>query len=486
MSSIVKYNSKYISPISSITINHSMAQNRDGECTNPTSNITLNGYLLTNRGSPTSSGTFGLYGPDDCETIAPEVWLNSLLTKHCALSDLFADNYKELEIGTETGSSSLKAYPRVNEVDINNTENPQYFQYTITLEADNIYCGGTALWPTGCSLIRSYDESWDITYEEGEPTAEYGDNRLFKINHSVSAVGSAIAGTGGLTTPPLTNAKNFVCARLKDVSAIPVNCVDNFNYSGELYNYFDSHTMDPVNGSYSVTESWYCTDNPYIENYTIETQGSADQSCPTVSIQGAVRGFERRVNGAVPASGSKYYNAKVRFDAFGETGIFDRAETLSNLDLDPISQSTTISRNIFNGEITYSYNYKKMPTRLLPSAKFEKIALSNNWNEDIYASITILGKGDLIQPVAPAGRARKTSLSIDAVYPCGTGIGVYGPRYYSPYASELQTVINSYNPTGLPDCQYAVVDSQSEDWDRIDGSYKYSITWAWMPTGICT
>ena len=502
MSTIVKYNDKHISPISSVSISHSMGQSTNGQCVAPTYSIVLNGYLLVNRGSPTSSGTFGDYGPEDCETIESDIWLSTLMAKHCAIGALFSENYHELEIGTSTGTPSLKAYPRVLGLNIDDTTNPQYFSYTIDMEADNLFCDGTPIWDTGCSQVKSYEESWDITYDEAEVTAEYGDNRLFKINHTISAVGSMIVNSSGIVLTPVQSAKEFVCSRSGLSSTVPALCVDGFspfsgqlvNTSGNLYNYYESNSVDSVGGSYSKTENWTYTTTPYIEAYSVDTQESSDQSCQTVNIQGSVRGFEKRINGAVPASGSKFYNAQTRFDSLlATTGIFLRAEDLSGLNLDQQALSGTVSYNPFSGEITYNYSYKRMPERLLPSAKFEKVTVSNTWGEDIFAVQTILGRGEIIQPInidesgnTTGHRINKTTLNIDAVYPCTTGVvGRRGPRYYSTYADELQAVVDLYNPTGFPECSWASVESQNEDWDRIDGSYRYSISWTWSESGVC-
>mgnify|MGYP006324200521 CR=1 FL=1 len=78
MSTLVKYNSKQLVPISSVSINHTMGANTNEQCVRPTYNIELNGYLLYNMGSPNSSGQFGNYDNSICEIIDEEDRLNSL------------------------------------------------------------------------------------------------------------------------------------------------------------------------------------------------------------------------------------------------------------------------------------------------------------------------------------------------------------------------------------------------------------------------
>ncbi len=79
----------------------------------------------------------------------------------------------------------------------------------------------------------------------------------------------------------------------------------------------------------------------------------------------------------------------------------------------------------------------------------------------------------------------KSTLSINAVYPCGTGISRKGPRFVEPYAGELQAVVDYYSPTGDADIYFTVVDSQNENWSAQEGTYDYSITWTAQPTGNC-
>lgn len=493
MSSIVKYHDSYLVPISNVSITHTMGSNKTAQCVRPVYNIDINGYLIYNAGSPTSSGTFGNYTYDQCEVIDDDERINALLAKHCAIGSLFGESYHELEIGTTTGQPNLKAFPKILNISLTNTENPSYWGYTVSMEADNLYCDGSPLSPTGCPCVRSFEESWDITYDESEFISESGDNRLFKISHQVSAVGAGIASSGGFLTDPYECAKDFVCGKKGANAIVPATCIEGFSCSGTQYNYTESHNVDIVNGSYSLTESWVCSTGAYVETYSIETQESSDVSCPSVTIQGTIKGFDVRVSGVVPPTGTRYYNAKTRWDALvAVTGVLAKAEEISGYDLDQNPITGTVGRNTFTGEITYSYTYRKLPFRWLPSAKFEKVSFNTNWNEDSYATIQLLNGGQVLHPLNydSAGILRgknltKSSLNISAVYPCGTGISRKGPRFNSPYAEEIQAVVNYYSPTGDPSNWFSVVDAQSETYDPQQGTYEYNVSWVTQPTGNC-
>ncbi len=495
MSSLVKYNSEFLVPVSEVSITHNMGQNVDGVCVRPVYNIDINGYLIYNAGSPTSSGTFGDYTADQCEVISNDERLNALLSKHCAIGSLFAENYKSLELGTTSGGISLTAYPRVISLSLTDTSNPSYWMYNVSLEAPDLFCGGVSISNSGCANeVRSFEESWDISYDESEVLSEYGDNRLFRLSHSISAIGVGIAGSGGLTKSPYLCAKDFVCSRKAENAIIPSVCIDGFNASGDIrYNYYESHSVDTAGGSYSLTESWInCTGN-YIESYSVDSQESSDASCQTVSVQGSIRGFEIRNSGIVSSSGSKYYNANQRFITLESgSGIYNRAQDISGYTLDSYPISSTVGRNNLIGEITYNYSYRKLPFKWLPSAKFEKVSVTSNWGADAYATIGILGVGEVMHPLFINGSGQVTgnklktlSLSIDATYPCGTGISRLGPRFSSPYNTEIQGVVDYYHPSGLPSTYLTMVNSQQETWDPQMGTYSYSVDFSYQDSGVC-
>lgn len=497
MTSLTKYNTKFLVPVSTVTINMTMGSNVDDTCVRPTYNIDINGYLIYNAGSPSSSGTFANLTADQCENIDSDKRLNALLGKHCALVELFSEHYKELELGTTNGSPNLTAYPRVINVSLTDTANPSYWTYSVSLEASDIFCSGISISPTGCdNLIKSFEESWDISYDESEFLSEYGENRLFKVSHQVSAVGAIVAGPSGLTSQPYINAKDFVNRHKGPYSTIPSVCVSGFSSvgSGNLYNYNEAHNIDKANGSYSLSENWIVCNTPYIESYSVEVQDSSDIACPTVSIHGTIRGFDVRNNsGVVPSGSSRYANANNYWNTLeNSSGIYVRATGDSGYILNAYPTSATVSKNKYNGEISYNRSYKNQQFRFLTSAKSENISYGANWGEDSYASIQLLNGGQVLHPlnydnsgVLRGKNLNKATLSINAIYPCGTGISRKGPRFTSPYSGEINAVVAYYNPTGDASNWFTVIESQSETWVPADGSYSYNISFVSQPSGNC-
>jgi hypothetical protein len=489
----VTYNAKHVRPIEAVSIVDNMIHNENGDRLTTVYNINLRGKLLVNRGSPTSSGTYGYFGPGDCENI-PEtgisqtIWLESLITKRGALSSMFSEDYKQLVIGTVAGTADLTCYPKVLSVSVEESDNPQYWPFNISLECDNIFISGVPIQTTG-NRVKSYSDSWDISFDDGNTSGTTGDNRVHTVTHTISAQGLRTYNASGTQTySSIDSAREYVQNRIGASAVIPTVCISGFGTYSNKYNYVDSHVVDVAGGSYSVSETWIYSTGNYLEEYTVESQTTNSKTCPTVSVNGTITGFSERSFADGTITTSKISNAQTFWGTLGASGVKARAEALSGAILydDPVSTSVSIAP--FPGTISYNYEFQGGPTKQLSNAVWENIAVSNKYGEDIYAVIPILGRGEIIQVINGGGyyKAQSTTLTIDAVYPCSTGIHPLGPRYTSGYSTEIQSVIDLYNPSGYGGVGSVVVESQSENWSAYDSAFNYSITWAWTYSGVCS
>lgn len=491
----ITYNSQYIRPIEAISIAHNPIFNEEGIPLSNLYTINMRGKLLVNRGSPTSSGTFGYFGSNDCENI-PETgvssttWIESLLTKRCALSDLFNDHYKELKIGTVAGTADLTCYPRVTSFNVEESDNPQYWPFSVTFEADNLFCSGVPLDATGSPRIRSASESWEFNYDDERVFAESGDNRIYNVGHTVSAQGLRTYGASGqILYSGIDAARQYVQGRVGLLAVAPLTAISGFDSYTTKYNYVDSHSIDLASSTYSVNETWVYCSGPYIEEYTIEKTTSNNRSCPTVSINGNIQGLGIRSLASGDITTSKYTNALNHWNAIGTSGLKSRAESVSGSTLYNEPISTSVSYAPLAGTISYNYEFNGGPTKRLSSAIYESFSLSQNFGEDIYANPAILDAGEIIQLANGSGygRLNSTTLNIEAVYPCSTGTHAFGPRFTPSLSGELQTAINNFNPyLTISGVGYQAIDSQSENWNINDSSYSYSITWKWQTSGVCS
>ena len=513
MSAKVTYNTKRLLPTPFPSISKSIERFDNGDIRNIIYSITLTGYILADRGSPQTNGTYGDFDGSVCEDIAPDAWTSAITEKWCHLSDLFSDDYKELCMSSGAGLHEITAYPRLISMELDTSaENPRYAQYTISLEADTIYCDGTEINNRldGFENIKSYDESWEFSYDRLNIDEDLGDNRIFSVSRTLSAQGLPKIESGVVTKTAFQTAKEFVCSRLLEGSGVelPANCV---NFSDAINtdvqrNYSNTHSINIYSGDYTVTENWMYSEKDYIDIYTISHAKSLTDSCDIVSIQGSFTGFDIRVGGAVTVSA--FNVAKSGFEELGESGIITRVQDTVGFNVDSIPESSTVSYNKFGGVVDYDYTFKQRPQRYVTEAKSEIISISNNWEEDVVNTILILGKGEVVRKNNTTGfRAYSTSLNVDLVFPCSvltsgdeaegqsnlvslTEIPAYGPRFNAQIAGKLQNLVNTYNPANItideaPAFENVSVESQNETWDRNTGSYNYSVTWKFNLAGLC-
>jgi len=490
----VSYDSSVIAPIEAVSIAYNITHNENGDRISVLYDINLRGKLLSNYGSPDPNGTF-LEPATECQVIAntgvnDTNWLESLLNKRCAVNNLFKNDYKKLSIGTVSSGSDLTCYPRVVSLSFEESDNPQYWPFTVNLQADNLFCNGSAVETTGGPRLKTFSETWDFSYDDGALTREYGDNRLYNVTHSVSAQGLKTYGsTGNILYSGIDAARQYVASKIGVNATQPTLAISGFQAYTTKYNYVDVHNVDTQAAIYGVNESWIYHTGNYTEEYTIESNTSNSKSCPTVSINGTITGLGERSLTSGTMISSKYDNAKTYWDTLGASGLKSKIVAKLGGTYYDVPTSTSFTAAPIAGTISYNYEFQGGPTKQLPEANWENITVSNTFSEDIYATATILGGGEIIQVVNGGGfyKLYKTSLTIDATYPCSTGIHKLGPRFTPSLSSSIQSVVNSYNPLlSISGVGYQVVDSQNEAWNAYDSSYNLSITWNWQYLGVCS
>ena len=490
----ITYNNNEIAPIETVSVSHDPIHNENGDRISNSYTINLKGKILSNRGSPTSSGTFISTGTE-CQVIAETGisdtnWLESLLAKRCALANLFETSYQKLSIGTVSATNDLTCYPQVLNFSVEESDNPQYWPFTVSFQADNLFCNGVAMDPTGNYKLRSTSETWEFSFDEAQTFSEVGDNRVYSVTHNVSAQGARSYNSSGVILySGIDAARGYVQSKIGLLAQQPVLAISGLDNYTTKYNYVDVHSIDIGTSTYSVNETWIYSTGAYLEEYTIESQTSNSKTCPTVSINGTITGLGVRSLASGDVTTSKYANAKTFWDSLGTAGLKARCESRTGATLYSSPASTSVSMAPIAGTISYNYEFGSGPTRALPEAVWENINVSNTFGEEMFTVIPILGKGELIQTISNSGyyKAAKLSLTIDAVYPCNSGINKFGPRYSAATSGSLVSLVNSYNPIlAISGIGYCVVESQSESWSPYDGAYNRSITWNYQIQSICS
>ena len=210
--------------------------------------------------------------------------------------------------------------------------------------------------------LREASENWSIEpQEEGskamdlaglssatsEPQSPFFEDHpyTFRITHTINAVGKRVYGGnaahqtgsysnpagGSVTSEAWEEAKKWVQTKLgmtenkkkellRGMGITGANSIqldnpgstqDEFsqNKYGE-YNRLRTENIDEYGGSYSVTETWILSKDPYIEDFSVSMRTSNQQGIVTISMDGNIRGLDNNSDtNQTGASGTKEYTA---------------------------------------------------------------------------------------------------------------------------------------------------------------------------------
>ena len=489
----------------------------------------------------------------------------SILLKQMALRELFSNDGGKMTISTPTYKPFV-CYPRVMSIDfddggIGDRGWNRTVDYTIQLETDRItglpgpdgkidedwdkddFKVTVGSGATATEYDRVYlddvSEDWSIEFNEspskpsddGDDTT-IGDMWTFRITHNVSATGktayeAADGGGTALLREAWENAKIWTTSRLKgptgydtsvssnyDATDTPVVGVDSYT----AYDHVRTENVDEIGGSYSITESWLLSKNPYLEDFTVSTRYDAESGETTASIEGTVSGLETRdsdkmndeydIDNTTDITASKYKNAKTRFDQLTATSDLIIKNRVANilettvLSLELISSGNT--RNKGNGTITYNYEFREKDEceifTACDSAVQDKIKMSSvqiNFTQaaDVFAAITVLGRGGSSAsnykgtgtPIGPVLQdmgttsLQKVSASVEVTMECDASSVFIATGDTLLVAQCVQSWILA-NVKPDTDTYKVFVESDTENWAPKTGKYSRNVTFAY---GYC-
>jgi len=475
----VSYDSKKIIPAPFVAINKVYQKSANGEILGKLYNIVLNGTLVSYKGSPTSSGTFwNQSGYPQDETIPEISRLGALLRKQKALRQLFSDEGRSLEIQSLDGSEPTKCNPRVISIDIPQGQWFTQTPYTITLEADVIY--PIEVQDSGLNLISDASESWNI--ETDDQPEGFGLPRIYRLSHSVSAVGKRFYNEdGSFTKHPWEYARDFVLPKLGFDSTMALSSgVSNLPSFYGGFNHTRSETRDEQGGSFTITETWVLASGTALEDFSVETNKDSASSLTRVSVQGTITGLEQR-DSDLNLTTSKYTNALSRFTIASGLAL-PRAQTYSGYTLNIIPIVERIGRNPVAGTISYGFEYNDRPSTLISGALSESITVVDSLSIQTIALIPVLGRSR--GPV-------KQSLSTQDALTCQVNVELVMPR--ANFGGATQSELQSAFFTQRPDVSGIIraVDpanrgfSQSfttvnrESWDAFNGRFTKEIVFTY-------
>ena len=548
-----------IRPTPLVSISQNISRDGAGEAFGVSYTLTLTGTLLADQGSPYAHDTGGVRYPSPSaspNSVGPygafdsnishfsdnrppkqQVPFNNatqaLLFKQTVLRSLFARDGQRFEVtDIDDDEPSLICFPRF--VDINFTEGiyVDQCQYTVTLEVDtlldkdmkvhvdgSLFSGSAVegqlefdlINDSSSAFIQDYSNDWTLEVDDSFGEAVNLPN-TYRISHSITATGKTHHGPNGKLLA-WEQARKFVQNRLADsiedypnvmgqIGSGTINLIDA--YGG--FNHIRTEQLSESAGSYSVTENWVLASGNSHENYTLTTSTSVDTPFTSVSIDGAIKGLSS-VSPSGYASGTgnmSYENALSKYNSVSNNGvlgvgsnIYQRANNIVAMELNPKPLSVGTSTNEYNGEVTYNVQFDDRPSNAIDIALSENISINDTYPGDIFAIIPVLGRvtGPVLQHIGGRTEYRR-DVSIDLLIGA-SGIGYSGiglsspgstmrtnlllskPSLVEPSATQLKALISELSPAGDAGVRKWFLSPPTENWSPKNGNYSLSLSWTY-------
>ena len=415
-----------------------------------------------------------------------------------SLRGAFDTDYKPFFLGCIGEAPIVSGHPKITAFDVN-YEGDNYTQratYSISLNLPTLVgTGFETVGPETDDLsshgIISYSDDFSLEFadERVGGSVTVGDDTIdipsvYSLTHNVTAQGEPFSGLD-----PTHLAQQFVGTKL-GFSNIMSGVSGILNSSGVVCNNFRTVSVNKTDGTCNASETFVI--NPsgrYREDFEISTNTSLEDAYTTIDINGTIQGYANisYPDPNVPIEGStpKFQNAMTAWDSI--SGItYSRANSfykinpkhlafLASNSLNPTTLSTAFGYNITEGTITYAYSYNDRPINCVADALTETININETEPNDIFASLTVLGRksGPLLQDIGTSG-ARTRDISIDAFLPIRTGCDV-AVDFASP--TEYANLVNEYEANLVSSYGSVYINSHTTSWQPKIGRFTFNKSW---------
>ncbi len=468
--------------------------------------LTVSGTLITCKGSPNSAGEFWTASgyPDeafqtDVEERSPENSMQFLQRKMQALRHLFARDGQSFEVQPLDGTAPLRCYPTVQGIVFNEGIWYDRVDYTITLEADEIYGFDTEFSKDtedsetnqdffkdaeGNNLYLSdVNESWAIeTLEEGE---DENNPYTYRLTHQIGATGKKAYDGDGLVDEPWVQARKWVVPRL-GVDAAYVNATPGIELSGmSAFNHIKQENIDETAGTYSVTENWILAKTNAREDFTVSITTSTESPYTNVRIEGEVIGLETRNAFGTTITESKWTAALARYTSLTGGTILTRAQSYSGITLNITALSNSVGKNPITGRISYSFEYDNRPSNCISGAISERITIQDNNAADVFALIPVIGRaaGPVLQNMGTITETRRTiSIEVLVTPPTqcyNTALGVAQVMAAAP-TTAVDVIIAAFRENLTSSYNQVFKERDDPSWEPKTGRYSRNVTWVFQ------
>jgi len=430
---------KKIIPAPFYAISHDINRSGGGEIISCSYSINLTGSLIANKGSPNSTGVFGV---DSNEAIfSSEDRFASLLVKQKALREVClteaaANNAKSVIIQHVDDVTELETDNKiefnyfVSNIEFEPSTTTDISNYTISFFANDIKYNGQSINPAATGFrdynLRSASDNFSVDWSN-----DYDDT--VTITRSVSAqsskqytddvVGDVSAASGFLY------AKEWVKSRFPtDIRSGPSSALGSIPLlslpAGHIYvNSQVSEQFDKLDGNYGVTVKWlyapntnastYCSDD-----YSVNKNEIFSSAKKSYKISGTIKGYQTNTRSTTAANAAKNY-----FETLNNTTFKNRINAAFGVSTNNLKGPTVnnYTYNAFAGTVTYDLEFYELITDLPTCFIDVDISMTENRDERVIAEIAVPGRssGPIIQDIKTKQSVKRT---INANFVLGSGI----------------------------------------------------------------
>jgi hypothetical protein len=272
-----------------------------------------------------------------------------------------------------------------------------------------------------------------------------------------------------------------------------------------ITNNFRNVSINKTEGSVSVNETYLALTGEVhaYEDFQINTSQSLEDPYVTITVDGTVNGLTSiGYSDSCPATGMPKFNNAVAYWAGISGSIFARAQQVYAVTtlqsghiggagsipvhskVNPLELSKTVGYNPIAGTVTFSFTYDNRPSHCYKHAITEDITFSEVEPNDVFASLTILGKasGPLYQAIGTVGQ-RTREISINAMLPmhtiCCINTGPIcqdTPNFF--FAPDVyDSLILSYATVLAGQYEQVFVTASSKTWEPKTGRFSLNQSW---------
>ena len=476
--------------------------------------LTLNGTLIPDTGRLTDEAFGGI---------------NVLFNRADTISGMrkaFETDFNLLFLGC-TGNPPPKVpiisgYPKVMGIEFSpkGDNYVQQAEYTINLELPTLV--GTGFEPIGVSGGHGDISAYGLTSVSDEFTVEFLEERaggkvditdfgnipsVFSVQRTLSAQGDTL-GTGGTPVDAWQRAKNWVTSQLTDdldqgfpPEATGISGLMCFGTGMTFLNQFRNVSVNKTEGTCNATCSFIAASGTSYEDLDVSIDRSVDNPYTTININGTINGmanlsgmydqcgdevdapeaqtikFNNALSGWNIASGLVYSRAQAVYNSLDwgtKMGDYLRRNPKGALNSGAMTES--LGYNILGGTITYNYTYDDRPYNCYTGALTETINITENNPNDIFASLTVIGRrtGPLLQAISTSG-ATTRDLSIDALLPVQTGCLLDASFLNTP--TVYDDLITGYSGMLGTKFDQIFINSQSKTWEPKMGRFTANVSY---------